>query len=402
MYDKIELLSPIRNFASLKAAIDAKADAIYFGVEKLNMRASANNFFLKDIPKITTYCKKNSVKAYLTLNSILYNKDIPLMKKICQAAKKFSVDAVIASDIAAIQYAHSLGLSVHISTQANISNIEAVKFFSKYADAMILAKELSLKEIADINKQIQTEKIKGPNNKLIKTEIFIHGAICFAISGKCFLSLFQHNKSANRGECLQVCRRRYLVKEEETGKELLIKNKYIFSPKDLSTISFLDEILKTGVSILKIEGRARSTEYIFFVTKAYKDALSSIKNSTYTKEKIAFWEKELKKVYNRGFWKGHYLQEKSWKSSAYGSMATHKKTYIGKISNYFSKIQIAEITLHHKNLQIGDEIFIIGAKTGLIQKKIFSIKNHPKNLITIPIKEKVRKNDEVYLFEKTF
>src|SRR3989338_5866440 len=315
-----EVMAPAGSYESLIAAIKAKADSIYFGVSKLNMRARSGSFGFKDIEKVAAICMENNVKAYLALNTIMYDDDLELMRKICGKAKESKIDAIIASDIAAMEYARSIGLEVHASTQLNISNIEAVRFFSKYADVMVLARELSLRQIDDICGHIKKEKIKGPNGNLLKIELFCHGALCVSIAGKCYMSLAAYNMPANRGECLQNCRRAYRVIDEETGNELILENKYVMSPKDLCTIGFLDKIADAGVSILKIEGRARSAEYVYTVTKAYKEALESIKAGSYTKDKIKQWTKNLESVYNRGFWHGgYYLGKKlgEW-SNAYG------------------------------------------------------------------------------------
>ncbi len=402
-----ELLSPAGSFETLMAAIQAGANAIYFGIEQLNMRArAANNFTLKDLPKLSKICQKHNIKSYLALNTILYDHDLPLMKKICDAAKSHNINAIIASDHAAIQYAHSIGLPIHISTQCNISNIETIKWYAQFADTIVLARELTLQQITYITKQIALQNIRGPNNQLIKIEIFIHGALCVAISGKCYMSLATYNASANRGACLQNCRREYRVIDEETGDELKIDNKYIMSPKDLCTIGFLDKLLDAKVSVLKIEGRAKGPDYVYTVTKAYRDAIDSYYANTYTPQKIKQWTTELETVYNRGFWQaGYYLGKQlgEW-SGAYGSQATTEKVIVGYVQNYFPKAHIAQLQLDANSLNLNDTILITGPTTGIIETKVTSlvcdnrsIQSAPKNSsITIPLTQKVRKNDKVY------
>ncbi|MFA6119141.1 MAG: peptidase U32 family protein [Parachlamydiales bacterium] len=410
MKKKVRILSPVGYFDSLQAAIDAKADAVYFGIKNLNMRSlSSNNFELDDLKKVSEFCKKNNIESYLTLNSIIYNDEIILMKKIVDEAKKSGIDAIIAHDFSVVEYVRSKGLRVHISTQANISNIDAVRFYSKFADVVVLARELSLEQIKEIADVIEKENIKGPSNKLIEIELFVHGALCMAISGKCYLSLHQYNKSANRGECLQACRRKYIVTEEETNKEILLENSHIMSPKDLCTIANLDKLIDAGASLLKIEGRARKPDYVFTTTKCYKEALESIYSNKYTKEEIERWLNELSRVYNRDFWHGgYYLNNQSdiWCSS-HGSQSQVKKTYIGKATNYFSQINVAEFLLHSHDLKIDDEIIIIGPTTGIIKTKVESLRTdkdvsiaYKGELIAIKINQKIRKNDKLYKLEK--
>jgi len=410
MRNKIEIMSPAGSFESLMAAIKAGSDSIYFGVEQLNMRAkSANNFKINDLNKIARTCKKNNVKSYLTLNTIMYDHDLPLMKKICEQSKKSGINAIIASDISAMSYANSIGLNVHCSTQTNVSNIEAVKFFSKFCDVIVLARELTLMQTKDICNKIKKQNIKGPSGNPIRIEIFAHGALCVAISGKCYMSLAVYNASANRGACLQNCRRSYRVIDEETGDELVVNNKYVMSPKDLCTIGFIDKILDSGVSILKIEGRARSPEYVYTVTKTYKEAINSVLNESYTKEKVDSWIKDLETVFNRGFWQGGYYLGKQlgeW-SGAYGSKATKEKIFIGKATNYFTKANIGEFTLKSGMLKVGDEILITGNSTGVIQAKVENIRKDNSeiiyakkgDIITIPVKDRIRINDKVYLLK---
>ncbi|MBN2480068.1 MAG: U32 family peptidase [Parachlamydiales bacterium] len=408
--NKIEILSPISYFDSLKAAIDAKTDSIYFGIDVLNMRKGATKkFTLQDIQKISTICKENSIKCYLTLNSIIYDEELELLKQILDESKKSNIDAIIAHDFAVIEYAKKIGLKIHISTQANISNIEAVKYFSKFSDVIVLARELDLDQIKKITQEIKNQNILGPSKKPVKIEIFAHGALCVAISGKCYMSLHQYNKSANRGECLQACRRKYKVEEIETQKQLEIDNEYILSPKDICTIGSIDKLIESGVSILKIEGRARSCEYVYAVTKCYKEATEAYFNNTYTKEKIDHWINELSKVYNRGFWHGgYYLGNPSdmW-SKSYGSKAKEKKTFLGIATNYFSKIAVAEFLLQSHQLKIDDEILIFGKTTGMIKTTVRSIHTdkpvkiaHKGDLIAIKLDKKIKKNDKLYLIEK--
>ena len=405
----VEIMAPAGSFEALQAATKAGADSVYFGVGKLNMRARSANFKFKDLEKVAAICKKNNVKSYLALNTILYDPDIGIMKRVCNRAKKAGVNAVIVSDIAAMMYAKYIGLEVHSSTQLNISNIEAVKFFSEFTDVIIPARELTLKQIESIVKQIKKEKIKGPSGKPVKIELFCHGALCVSIAGKCYMSLATYNASANRGACLQNCRRSYKVIEEGTGNELVIDNKYVMSPKDLCTIGFLDKIVKAGVSVLKIEGRARSPEYVYEVTKAYKEAIESINRNNYTKDKIKGWTKKLKGVYNRGFWdNGYYLGKKlgQWSGTS-GSKATTKKRYIGKVFNYFNKPQVAEIILEAGKLKQSDSLLITGPTTGVVQTKAETILKDDKKVreakkkdhVTVKVPEKARKNDKVYVIK---
>ncbi len=398
----MEIMSPVGSYESLQAAIQAGADSVYFGVNKLNMRrAAAKNFPLEDLPKIVKICEDNNIKSYLTLNTVIYNNDLELMKEICMKAKEANITSIIATDLAVIQYARSIDLNVHISTQSNISNIEAVRFFSQFSDVIVLARELSLEQIKEICDKIKEENIKGPSGELLKIEIFVHGALCVSISGKCYMSLSLYNKSANRGECIQPCRRRYKVTDVETDRELEIDNEYIMSPKDLCTIKFLDQIINSGVSIFKIEGRGRSPEYVYTVTKVYKEA-----SQNFSKDKVDSWLKELESVYNRGFWHGGYYlgNELGEWSSSYGSKATKKKVSLGKVKNYFKKAHVGELILEASDIKLGDEILIIGPTTGIVKTKVESIYKDEKNVldakkgdtVTIPIKETIRFNDRFY------
>ena len=410
MNKKIEIMAPAGSYESLEAGIKAGADSVYFGIEQLNMRARAsNNFTLNDLKEIVKRCNKSKVKTYLTLNTILYDHDIFLMKKICDTAKKVGISAVIVSDISAINYANSIGLKVHISTQTNVSNLEAVKFYSKFADVVVLARELTLQQIKNICAEIKKQNIKGPSGKLVEIEIFVHGALCVAISGKCYMSLATSNASANRGACLQNCRKSYRVIDEETGDELKLDNKYIMSPKDLCTIGFIDKLLDSGISVLKIEGRGRSPDYVYAVTKAYREAVDSVANGTYTQKKIDSWIKELEKVYNRGFWQGgYYLGKKlgEW-SGGYGNQSKKEKIFVGIARHYFSKTKIGEFFLQSGGIELGDEIIITGKTTGIIHQKIESLyvnekpvsKSKKGEIITIKLNEKIRKNDKLYIIK---
>ncbi len=401
-------MAPAGSYEALQAAINAGADSVYFGVEHLNMRArAANNFTLDDLRKITKICRDKNVKSYLTLNTVVYTDEIELIKTICNSAKEAGITAVIAHDLAVINYANSINLPIHISTQANVSNIEAVKFYSKFADTVVLARELTLPQIKEICTKVKEENIKGPNNELIKIEMFIHGALCVSISGKCYMSLAQYNHSANRGDCLQACRRSYKVTDLETGDELNIDNKYVMSPKDLCTIQFIDKIVDAGVSILKIEGRGRQPDYVNTVTKCYREAVDAYYNKTFSLEKAEEWIAQLETVFNRGFWQGgYYLGHKlgEW-ANAYGSKAKKEKKFLGTVENYFEKPKVAHFNITTGKIKIGDTIIITGPTTGVLKQKVESIKVNEKdaeeagkgNDITIPIKDKVRANDKLYL-----
>ena len=405
---KIEIMAPAGSFGSLRSAIKAGANSVYFGIENLNMRArAANNFKTSDLPAVVKLCRKNNVKTYLTVNTILYDEDIKLMKKICDAAKKNKITAVIASDIAALQYAKSIGLEVHISTQQNVSNIEAVKFFSNFAEVIVLARELTLEQIKKIIQQIKKQHITAPSGELVKVELFAHGALCVAISGKWYMSLATHNFSANRGACAQTCRRSYRLIDDATNAELVVDNKYIMSPKDLCTIGFLDKIIGAGVSVLKLEGRGRSAEYVYTVTKCYREAADAVENKTYTKEKIEKWTKELESVYNRGFWHGGYYLGKQlgeW-SGKYGSQATKQNEFVGHVTHYFKKSKIGEIVLDSEGVSIGDELLITGETTGVVKFIATSIFLNEKSAtkakkgdrITMPVPENIRYNDKLYI-----
>jgi len=402
----IEIMAPVGSYESLTAAIQAKADAVYFGIGKLNMRArSTLNFTLGDLKGLVHLCNQHNIKTYLTLNTVIFDGDMSGMKEIVDAARENGIHAIIVSDQSVLAYARSVGMEIHLSTQLSISNIESVKFYSAYADVIVLARELSLQQVFEITENIRKEQIKGPKGELIKIELFAHGALCMAISGKCYMSLHEYSFSANRGECLQVCRRGYHVTDIETGASLDIENEYIMSPKDLCTINFLDKVLKAGVQVLKIEGRARSAEYVKTVCECYDEAIQSVCDNTYSQEKINEWMKRLGTVFNRGFWDGYYLGRRlgEW-SDVYGSKATKKKIYVGKVTNHFSKLSVAEILMETGALETGDEIIIIGPTTGVVEAIIKEIrvderpveKTSKGERCSIPIEELVRRSDKVY------
>ncbi len=402
----IETLAPVGSYESLMAAIQGGADAVYFGVDKLNMRArSSMNFTVKDLGKINEICNQHKIKCYLTLNIVFFDDELERVYKLVDLAVEYGISAVIASDVAVISYARSKHIEVHISTQANISNYETVKFYAHFADVMVLARELNLDQVKVISEKIREEQLKGPSGRLVQLEMFIHGALCMSISGKCYLSLHHHNQSANRGACLQDCRRAYTVREKETGRELDVVNEYIMSPKDLCTIHYLNKIIDAGVSILKIEGRARPPEYVNTVTSCYREAVSSIREGSYTEEKISEWQKRLSTVFNRGFWDGYYLGQKQgeW-SNVYGSKATKRKKYIGKGMNYFTNIKVGEFLCEAGTLQSGDEILITGPTTGVIQTTVKEIRVELKNVnstkrgerFSIPLDTPVRRSDKLY------
>ena len=411
MNNKIEIMSPVGNFETLAAAIQGGADSVYFGVEQLNMRAkSANNFKIEDLEEIVNICNKNNIKSYLALNTIIYDHDLKIMRLLIDKAQKAGITAIIAADLAVIIYAHKQGIEVHASTQLNISNIESLRFFSQFVDVAVLARELSLKQVFSIYQAIHKEQIKGPKGNLIQLEIFAHGALCMAVSGKCYLSLHEYNSSANRGACQQTCRHAYTVTDKETGYQLEIDNEYIMSPKDLATFDFLDKVLNSGISVLKIEGRARPPEYVKATTQVYKEAVEAVQNGSFSQEKIKEWKERLSRVFNRGFWDGYYLGRKmgEW-SKDYGSKATRRKQFIGNISNYFSKIRVAEIQMKAGKLKIDDEIIIIGPTTGTIETTISEIRKDLRpvafankgDVISIAVPQKVRRADKLYILEKT-
>lgn len=403
---KTELLAPAGSWESLRAAIQAGADAVYFGVDKLNMRAKNSvNFALDDLEQIATVCHEKGVRAYLALNTILYDHDIALSKQIVRKAKKHGIDAVIAFDQSVISFAHEAGIPVHISTQANITNAEAVKFYSAFADVMVLSRELTLEQVKSIASTIDRKKICGPSGEKVKLEIFAHGALCMAVSGKCYISLHTNFASANRGACVQNCRRKYSVRDEDSGFEFTMENEYIMSAKDLCTISFLDQVIASGASVLKIEGRGRSEDYVHTVTRCYREAIDSVYEGNFTKEKAQAWEERLRTVFNRGFWDGYYLGRKlgEWHDTD-GSAATGKKIFLGRTSHYFPKAGVAEIRMETGSLAVGDEIMVSGPVTGVIFTRVEEIRkddvqkeNAEKGeTISIPLNQKVRPSDRVY------
>jgi U32 family peptidase len=372
----IEIMAPAGSYESLMAAIQGGADSVYFGAEELNMRAaSSSNFSLDDLRKIAGICHKHRIKSYLTVNVVVFDNEIGQMHKIIDAAVDSGISAIIASDLSVINYAFRAGIEVHLSTQLNITNIEALKFYSQWADVVVLARELNLDQVKDISTKIKERDIRGPRGELIKIEMFIHGALCMAISGKCYLSLHENNMSANRGRCYQTCRKSYLVTEKESGNELEIDNEYIMSPKDLCTIGFIDKIIDSGVRVFKIEGRARSAEYVKTVSSCYNEAVRAIEDASYGQEKISGWRERLSSVFNRGFWDGYYLGQRlgEW-NTRYGSAATKRKVYLGKITNYFRKLNVAEIKLENGDLANGDAIIITGPSTGVIEYTVDEIR----------------------------
>jgi putative protease len=403
-----EIMAPAGDWASFRAAIQGGADSIYFGIEHLNMRARAsNNFTLEELPELAALAKEHEVKTYLTLNTVLYDHDLPLMKRIIDAVKEAGITAIIAADQSAIMYAHKQGVEVHISTQANISNIEMVEFYSHFSDVMVLARELSLGQVQKIVEGIRERDIRGPSGELVSIEIFAHGALCMAVSGKCYLSLHTYNSSANRGACKQNCRHAYRVENDE-GIELEVDNEYIMSPKDLCTLDFLDQILATGVTVLKLEGRGRSPEYVKTVTRCYREASEAVATGSYTEEKVRKWMQQLDEVYNRGFWDGYYLGRRlgEW-SNLHGSAATKEKTFVGKVLHYYPKAKVAHIRVKTREITSGDQLLIIGKTTGVVELDVDSlwVDDQPESKATkgeectIKLEDIVREGDKVYLWE---
>jgi U32 family peptidase len=403
---KVDITAPVGSWESLTAAINSGADSVYFGVGTLNMRArSTVNFTLRDLVRISRICRKHNTGSYLTLNAVVYDSEMKEIKRIVDSAKKNGITAIIASDQAVVQYCSSVGMPVHVSTQANISNITAVKFWSQFADVMVTARELSLEQVAEITKQIRRQKLTGPSGRLVQIEVFAHGALCMAISGKCYLSLDHYNASANRGACYQLCRRPYRVTDSDGEVELAVDNKYIMSPKDLCTIGFLDKIIAAGVSVLKIEGRGRSPEYVSTVVQCYREAVDAVLDGTYSKRKVNAWMKRLEQVYNRGFWDGYYLGRKmgEW-AEQHGSVATRHKEYVGKVTNYFKKLKVAEVRMESGALSPGDLVFIQGPTTGSVELEIAEIRVGLKSVkktvkgedCSIPASTLLRRADRVY------
>ncbi len=402
----IEIMAPVGSCASLMAAIQGGADSVYFGIENLNMRSkSSQNFTIDDLKEITRICRENQIRTYITLNTVIYDHEMEKMRLIVDAAKANNITAIIASDMSVINYASSVGMEIHMSTQTNITNIEAVKYYAQFADVMVTARELSLEQVKSITTAIKDQNITGPSGELVQIEVFAHGALCMAVSGKCYLSLDNLNSSANRGACLQQCRRKYIVKEKDSDIELEIDNEYIMSPKDLNTVSFLDKILDAGVTVLKLEGRGRSPEYVKTVASVYREAVHAWFEGAYNQEQIDQWNERLSKVYNRGFWDGYYLGRKTgeW-TEDYGNQATVRKMYVGKITNYYTNIGVAEIKIETNSLALDDEIKIIGPTTGVYEDVISEIRVDlttvdeaaKGDVCSVRVKELVRRGDKLY------
>jgi len=405
-----EIMAPVGSRESLAAAIQAGADSIYFGIEKLNMRAhSASTFTIDDLREIAATCNEHGIKTYLTVNTIIYNEDIPLMHEIVDAAKEAGISAVIAGDVAVMTYCNKVGQEVHLSTQLNISNVEALKFYAQFADVVVLARELNMSQVAEVHRLAEEQNICGPSGQPVRIEMFCHGALCMAISGKCYLSLDNANRSANRGECIQLCRRSYTVTDNETGTQLEIDNKYVMSPKDLKTVRFIDKMMKSGVRVFKIEGRARGPEYVYTVVKCYKEAIQSVIDGTFTEEKKDQWDERLATVFNRGFWDGYYLGQKlgEWNKN-YGSCATEKKVYVGKGVKYFSKLGVAEFAIEAADFKKGDKLLITGPTTGVIYMNADEIRYDLEPVeearkgqrVSMPVPAKVRPSDKLFKLER--
>ena len=405
-----EIMAPVGSRESLAAAIQAGADSIYFGIEKLNMRAhSASTFTIDDLREIAATCNEHGIKTYLTVNTIIYNEDIPLMHESVDAAKEAGISAVIASDVAVMTYCNKVGQEVHLSTQLNISNVEALKFYAQFADVVVLARELNMSQVAEVHRLAEEQNICGPSGQPVRIEMFCHGALCMAISGKCYLSLDNANRSANRGECIQLCRRSYTVTDNETGTQLEIDNKYVMSPKDLKTVRFIDKMMKSGVRVFKIEGRARGPEYVYTVVKCYKEAIQSVIDGTFTEEKKDQWDERLATVFNRGFWDGYYLGQKlgEWNKN-YGSCATEKKVYVGKGVKYFSKLGVAEFAIEAADFKKGDKLLITGPTTGVIYMNADEIRYDLEPVeearkgqrVSMPVPAKVRPSDKLFKLER--
>lgn len=404
-------MAPVGSRESLQAAIQAGADSIYFGVEQLNMRShSANHFTIEDLHEIAAICTEHSMKSYLTVNTIIYDEDVELMHQIIDAAKEAGISAVIASDVAVMSYCRQVGVEVHLSTQLNISNAEALKFYAQFADVVVLARELNMDQVAYIFEQIEKQHICGPKGELVRIEMFCHGALCMAVSGKCYMSLANTGRSANRGECMQICRRSYTVTDNETGNQLEIDNKYIMSPKDLKTIRFIDKMMKAGVRVFKIEGRARGAEYVLNVVRCYKEAIQSVLDGTFTEEKKDAWDERLAAVFNRGFWDGYYQGRKmgEW-NKHYGSMATEQKVLVGKLTNYFSRIGVAEAAVEASTFKVGDKLLITGNTTGAMYVEVKELHGDHGEPITeaeqgtrvaFSVPGKVRPNDKLFRIDQ--
>ena len=405
-----EIMAPVGSRESLAAAINAGADSVYFGIGQLNMRShSANHFTIDDLREIASICSEHGIKTYLTVNTIIYGEDIDTMHQIVDAAAEAGISAVIASDVAVMTYCRQRCVEVHLSTQLNISNIEALKFYAQFADVVVLARELNMEQVAEIYRQIEQQHVCGPSGQLVRIEMFCHGALCMAVSGKCYMSLHDANRSANRGQCVQICRRSYTVTDNETGNQLEIDNKYIMSPKDLKTIRFMDRMMKAGVRVFKIEGRARGPEYVHTVVSCYKEAVSSVINGTFTEERKDEWDQRLATVFNRGFWDGYYQGQTlgEW-NRHYGSNATERKVLVGKVIKYFSKLGVAEVAVEASEFGLGDKLLITGNATGALWLTADEIRYDLKPVeralqrqrVSIPVPEKVRPNDKLFRIEK--
>ena len=406
-----EIMAPVGSRESLAAAIQAGAGSIYFGIGQLNMRShSANHFTIEDLKEIAETCNERGIKTYLTVKTVIYGEDINAMREIIDAAKAANITAVIVSDVAVMVYCRQVGMEVHLSTQLNISNIEALKFYAQFADVAVLARELNMEQVAEIYRQIEEQDIRGPRGELVRIEMFCHGAFCMAISGKCYMSLHDSNRSANRGQCTQICRRSYTVTDNETGNQLEIDNKYIMSPKDLKTIRFIDKMMKAGVRVFKIEGRARGPEYVYEVVTCYKEAIQSVLDGTYTEEKKDKWDERLSTVFNRGFWDGYYQGQRlgEWTKN-YGNKATEKKVLVGKVMKYFSKLGVAEIAVEASEIEKDQNMLITGPTTGIMKFDASEIRYDLKPVekaekgwrVSVPVPDKVRPNDKVYKLLKT-
>ena len=400
-------MAPVGSRESLAAAIQAGADSVYFGIGQLNMRShSANHFTIDDLKEIAATCHEHGMKSYLTVNTIIYGEDLDTMRQIIDAAHEANVSAVIASDVAVMTYCRQVGVEVHLSTQLNISNIEALKFYAQFADVVVLARELNMDQVAEIYRQIEEQQVRGPKGELVRIEMFCHGALCMAVSGKCYMSLQNTGRSANRGECMQLCRRSYTVTDNETGCQLEIDNKYIMSPKDLKTIRFIDRMMKAGVRVFKIEGRARGPEYVYSVVQCYKEAIAAVLDGTFTDEKKDQWDDRLARVFNRGFWDGYYQGQTlgEWNKN-YGSNATERKTYVGRGVKYFSKLGVAEFTCEAHEFSVGDRLLVTGPTTGVmyltadeIRLELTPVQTAPKGThVSIPVPAKIRPSDKLFL-----
>ena len=405
-----EIMAPVGSRESLAAAINAGADSVYFGIGQLNMRShSANHFTIDDLREIASICSEHGIKTYLTVNTIIYGEDLDTMRQIVDAAAEAGISAIIASDVAVMTYCRQKGVEVHLSTQLNISNIEALKFYAQFADVVVLARELNMEQVAEIYRQIEQQHVCGPSGQLVRIEMFCHGALCMAVSGKCYMSLHDANRSANRGQCVQICRRSYTVTDNETGNQLEIDNKYIMSPKDLKTIRFMDRMMKSGVRVFKIEGRARGPEYVHTVVSCYKEAVNSVVSGTFTEERKDEWDQRLATVFNRGFWDGYYQGQTlgEW-NRHYGSNATERKVLVGKVIKYFSKLGVAEVAVEASEFGLGDRLLITGNATGALWLTADEIRYDLKPVeralqrqrVSIPVPEKVRPNDKLFRIEK--